>query len=296
MCIPGKNRMNEIYYFRCMQTNGRIKLVATDLDGTFLKDDKSISSKNLGLLNILGEKGIIRVAATGRNLHKTQEVIPENVPFDYIVFSSGAGVFKWKTGELLYSRNIPENIVTGLSAYFIKNDIAFHLFKPVPFNNYCWYFRSTNTNDEFERYFVFHNSVADAFPVGKPIESDASQFLVILPDEPARFEQLKTKILKLFPNLKIVRTSSPLHTPYIWMEIFHEDVSKGNGVKFICEKENIKPDHTMGIGNDYNDIELLKFTRYSYIVENGPLELKQRFSATVSNEDDAFAFSVEKYL
>lgn len=279
-----------------MQINGKLKLVATDLDGTFLKDDKTISSTNLETLYLLGKKGIIRVAATGRSLHKTKEVIPNDVPFDYIVFSSGAGVFNWKTNELLYSKNISSEITNMLASYFVANNRSFHLFKAVPLNHHCWYFRGTNSNPEFERYFEFHNSYADEFPIHESIDSQACQFLVILPNDIAEFEQLKFEILELFPKLKIVRTSSPLHTPYIWMEIFHEDVSKGNGVRFVCEKENINATGTLGIGNDYNDIELLEYTHHSYLVENGPNELKSYFSNTISNEDDAFAVSVGKHL
>ena len=73
-----------------------IRLVATDLDGTFLKDNKTISRKNLDALHRLGEKDITRVAATGRNLKKTKEVLKDHIPFDFIVFSSGAGVYNWK--------------------------------------------------------------------------------------------------------------------------------------------------------------------------------------------------------
>lgn len=279
-----------------MQINGKVKLVATDLDGTFLKNDKTISKRNLDSLHLMGEKGIVRVAATGRNLEKTREVISPDIPFDYIVFSSGAGIYNWKAEELLFSRNIPEQTVNEIANYLVKHERSFHLFKPVPDNHFCWYFRSNNACPEFERYFEYHNSFSEAFPIGSKIHSNACQFLVIMPENPILFEQLKNDICKAFPSIKIVRASSPLHTPYIWMEIFHEEVSKGNGVKFICDKEQINHACTMGIGNDYNDLELLEFTNYSYLVENGPNELKQHFSTTVSNEDDAFAFSVEKHL
>ena len=73
-----------------------IKLVATDLDGTFLKNDRTISSNNMEALHKLGDKDIMRVAATGRNLEKVKQVLNNHVPFDFVVFSSGAGVFNWK--------------------------------------------------------------------------------------------------------------------------------------------------------------------------------------------------------
>src|SRR5690606_16564586 len=123
-----------------MEREKKLKLVATDLDGTFLKNDKSISKENLDALDVLGEKGILRVAATGRNLQKTQEVIASHVPFDYIVFSSGAGVYDWKKGKLLFYQNLNKSVVRQLSDYLVARDLNFHLFKPVPENFKCWYF------------------------------------------------------------------------------------------------------------------------------------------------------------
>ncbi len=72
------------------------------------------------------------------------------------------------------------------------------------------------------------------------------------------------------------------------MEIFHRSVSKGNGVKFVCDSLNIGHEYTLGIGNDFNDLDLLEFTNYSYIVDNGPDELKSQFFNTRSNEENAF--------
>ena len=80
------------------------------------------------------------------------------------------------------------------------------------------------------------------------------------------------------------------------MEIFHQSVSKGNGVKFLCDSLQIEHEYTLGIGNDYNDLDLLEFTQYSYLVENGPYELKDRFLPTKSNEESAFAIAVGNYL
>lgn len=273
-----------------------LKLVATDLDGTFLKNDKSISQENLDALYSLGERGILRVVATGRNLEKTQEVVADHIPFDYIVFSSGAGVYDWKNDKLLYYRNINKSVVQQLSDFFVSNDLNFHLFKPVPQNYKCWYFRGSVTCSEFERYFDSHQLYSKPLPVNQSLDSEACQFLVIFQNNPDRFQLLKEEIEEKFPEVKVVRTSSPLQTNYIWMEIFHHSVSKGNGVKFLCDSLHIEHECTLGIGNDYNDIDLLEFTNFSYLVENGPSELKERFLSAKSNDENAFARAVRNHL
>ena len=276
--------------------NSVLKLVATDLDGTFLKNDKSISNENLKTLFSLGEKGILRVVATGRNLKKTMEVISEDVPFDYIVFSSGAGVYDCMQKKLIYHQNIDQQIVQQIADFLVGLDMNFHLFKPVPENFNCWFHRGSIACSEFERYFDFHLSHSEPMPLDHKLGSEACQFLVVFPDQLKDFMDLKNDIEHQFPEVKVVRTSSPLDTGYIWMEIFHQSVSKGNGVKYVCDALQIDHAHTLGIGNDYNDLDLLEFTNYSYLVENGPQELKERFLHATSNEESAFARAVEKYL
>lgn len=273
-----------------------IKLVATDLDGTFLKNDKSISKENIDTLHSLGEKGILRVIATGRNLKKTLEVIPPEVPFDYIVFSSGAGVYDHANDKLLYHQNLSKEVVQQLADFLIENDLNFHLFKPVPENYKCWYHRGSVLCQEFESYFDFHQSHSELLPQNQKIDSEACQFLVVFPNNLERFLALKNDIETQFQDVKVVRTSSPLETGYIWMEIFHQSVSKGNGVKFVCDNLKIEHEYTLGIGNDFNDLDLLEFTNYSYIVENGPDEMKDRFLPAKSNEESAFAQVVRKHI
>lgn len=276
--------------------NQVLKLVATDLDGTFLKNDKSVSNENIESLHSLGERGILRVIATGRNLKKTLDVIPEHVPFDYIVFSSGAGVYDRRNDRLLFCQNLSAEIAQALSDFLIANDLNFHLFKPVPQNYMCWYHRGSVLCSEFENYFTYLQAHSEPLPISSPVNSEACQFLVVFPNDLERFLKLKTEIESKFEDVKVVRTSSPLETGYIWMEIFHQSVSKGNGVKFLCDSLQIDHKHTLGIGNDYNDLDLLEFTNYSYIVANGPDDLKRRFLPAKTNEENAFAHIVDSYL
>jgi len=273
-----------------------IKLVATDLDGTFLRDDKSISDRNLEALHLLGSKNIIRVVATGRNLRKVNEVISEAIPFDYIVYSSGAGVFDRLKLEHIYTQNIQAGPANKLIEYFLVNDLNFHAFHPAPHNHSLWYHRGSEHCAEFERYFSFHNSFASPLPENNYLENGVCQFLVVIPGDENRFVKMKNHIEEMCPEIRVIRSSSPLNTGYIWLEIFHKEVSKGNGVLQLCNRLNILPSETLGIGNDYNDIDLLEFTEHSFLTDNAPEALKNSFRLLPTNEEDAFAHAVERIV
>lgn len=270
-----------------------IKLVATDLDGTFLKDDRTISPKNLEALHLLGDKKIIRVVATGRNLRKVKEVLSEHVPFDFIVFSSGVGVFDWKLKKHIQKQNIGNEAAQKLMQYFVKKKLSFHAFYPSPENHKHWFFRGEKYCEEFERYFSFNNAFADEVNVEILPTSELSQFLIIIPEDGKRFNKMKREIEAVCSEIRVIRASSPITTGFIWIEIFHKTVSKGNGVKEICDLHNISSEDTLGIGNDYNDLDLLNFTGRSFITENAPSEIKERYELAPSNENDAFAITIQ---
>jgi Cof subfamily protein (haloacid dehalogenase superfamily) len=271
-----------------------IRLVATDLDGTFLRNDKTISPANLDTLKRLGSSGIIRVAATGRNMLKVKEVIPDHVPFDFIVYSSGAGIFDWHKNRHIFTKNISVPSANHLISYFISEDVNFHAFRPAPENHLHWYHRGSEPCDEFERYHLHHQMHARNIPDSGKLNSELCQFLVVIPGDERKFFLLKSRIEALSPEIRVIRATSPLDTGYIWMEIFHKTVSKGSGVLFLCNLLGIDPENTLGIGNDYNDIDLLEVTAHSFLTDNAPEELKKSFRLVPANEEDAFAHVVSK--
>lgn len=273
-----------------------IKLVATDLDGTFLKSDRTISEKNLEALRRLGEKDIIRVVATGRNLKKVKEVIPQNTPFDYIVYSSGAGVLNWKEQKEMFHQNILQSSSQKLLNYFIQRNISFHAFFPAPENHNHWYFRGDNSCEEFERYFTFNKAYSYELNTADLPQTELCQFLVIIKENKFRFENLKKDIESLCNHIRVIRTTSPITEGYIWIEIFHQSVSKGNGVKHICDLLGISREQTFGIGNDFNDLDLLEFTEYSFLTENAPSEIISYYPNAPTNNNDAFAYAVQPII
>ena len=273
-----------------------IKLVATDLDGTFLKNDRSISANNLNALHLLGSRNIVRVVATGRNFRKVTEVIHPEVPFDYIVYSSGAGVYDWKGQKHLYNQNISVESSNILLEYFKSKRYNFYVFDQAPDNHKLWFHRGEGDCPEFNLYLSLHKYFAAPIPAKGLINNNMCQFLIIIPEDETTFSELKNEIESQCNEIRVIRSSSPVTKGYIWVEIFHKMVSKGNGVRLICDMQGINPRDTFGIGNDYNDLDLLEFTACSFITENAPKGIKNRFIAAPSNENDAFANAVSYLL
>lgn len=269
-----------------------IKMVVTDLDGTLLNSNQEVSAADYQTLQFLGDNGIIRVIATGRSPYSFQRVIPEDFPIDYLVFSSGAGIMDYRTREVLVSHNLDRDKVHEIAMWLRDIGQPFKVLAPVPENHNYVYYENGELHPDFIRRMEFYRGFEKPISFDPPNFGAACQFLIILPPDPARFEELRSAC----SGVKVIRATSPLDHRSIWMEIYHKDVSKGNGIRWICEKYGLGSQHTIGIGNDYNDIDLLGYTEHPFVVANAPDELRMAYPNVKSNNDSGVSDAVSRFF
>jgi Cof subfamily protein (haloacid dehalogenase superfamily) len=270
-------------------------MVVTDLDGTLLQKDHTISPRDNQTLEKLGELGVCRVAATGRNLFKVRQVLSEKAQFDYVIVSSGAGIMDWKSQKLLRAMSIPSEETGKIIHFLISQQQNFKVSRELPDNhNFAWW--KSYECPELERYVNHHVKLGEGLVIDPEKPFISSQILLFFPKTSDRFDYYKIKILNAFPDLSIIRTTSPLDYGYTWMEIFPKGVSKALGIEEICRITGIKRENTLSIGNDYNDLEMLEYTNHSYVVDNAPEELKLKYLISLSHHENGFTHAVNKHI
>lgn len=272
-----------------------LKMVITDLDGTLLQNDHSISKDDLATLKLLGEIGICRVAATGRNLFKVRKALKPSDPFDFVICSSGAGIIDWQKQEIIRAIDLSENLTSRIVEYLIEKKHNFKVSEIFPDNhNFFWW--KDHDCPEIKRYIDVHSQMGNAEEIVPGGIYNSSQVLLFFERAGGEFEKVKKEILEKFSELSIIRTTSPLDDKWLWMEIFPKGISKAHGIAEICHLKGIKRSETLGIGNDYNDLEMLNFTHLSYVVHNSPEELKEKFMISLPHHESGFSHAVRKHL
>ena len=272
-----------------------LKMVVTDLDGTLLQNDHSISEEDLETLNLLGELGICRVAATGRNLFKVRLALTPADPFDYVICSSGAGIVDWRTQKIIRAINFDNELTDQIIDYLISHGFNFKVSDCFPDNhNFFWW--EAYKCPELDRYVEVHTRMGKAEAIGPGQKYRSSQLLLFFPKTSSDFDVVKMELLAQFPEISIIRTTSPLNDEWIWMEIFPKGISKAHGIEEICRLKGIQRSETLGIGNDFNDLEMLDFTHLSYVVHNAPEELKKQFLISLPYHENGFSHAVKQHL
>jgi Cof subfamily protein (haloacid dehalogenase superfamily) len=273
----------------------KLKMVVTDLDGTLLQDDHSISEVDLETLNLLGELGICRVAATGRNPFKLRKALTPSHPFDYVICSSGACIIDWHSQKIIRAINFPEKDTVQLIQYLISHGYNFKVSDRLPDNhNFFWW--KNHECPEIDRYIDVHSKMGNAEEILPNIKYESSQLLLFFPKNSNSFDLVKKELLSHFSNISIIKTTSPIDDNWTWMEIYPKGISKAHGIEEVCRLKNIHRSETLGIGNDFNDLEMLNFTNLSYVVNNAPDELKEKFLISLPYHENGFSHAIRQHL
>ena len=268
-------------------------LFITDFDGTLAGSDGIVSELDRAALRRLGEFKIPRVVATGRSLFSFRRAPIEDLPLDYVIFSTGGGVAVWPEGTMLASWDLAPSDTARAEAVLRERGLDFMIHDPLPDNHrFAWHGNLEGNPDLARRVTLYagHCRPLDGHPVSGP----AAQLLAILPDgaDPAEVDRVR----KALPGLTVVRTTSPLDGRSLWIEIFPKDVSKSLTSARLARRLGIPREATCAVGNDFNDVDLLDWAGRAFVTANAPDELHARYEAVAGHDEGGVAEAVTCWL
>ena len=268
------------------------KIMVSDLDGTLINGNKIFENKIIDTLNNLNKFNILRIIATGRNLFSANKILYNSFPIDYLVFSSGVGIIRWKDKEIIkknsFSIHDRDNVLKVLFSY--KLDFMAH--KNVPLNHHFYFHKIQKNNTDFDRRLTIYKDFAIPL-TNKHIDSEISQFVIIIDNSKLELYNILSNQMN---NYNVILTTSPLDGHSYWIEIYPKNVSKSHACNFLMNKYNISKEESFAIGNDYNDIDLLDWSKYSYVVDNAPTQLKEKYIPVKSCNDAGFYHAIKDWL
>ena len=273
--------------------NNEISLVATDLDGTLLLQNKHISKHTYATLKKANENGVHVVIATGRSFSALPESIFKIDGMRYVVTSNGANIIDLKDNEVIYKNcidaaQIPKiinflkerpyilEVFTGGKAYMSKSDYDKFRSRTIDFRPIEYVLQ---TRIPIADIFEFTSKNASA------IENININF-DSLSDKPKAYEEL----LK-FDNITVT-TSFDFN-----LEIGGNTTSKGDALNFLTQMLGLTSKNVLSIGDNPNDSSMLGFAEIAVAVENAHEDIiKLADHITSSNDEDGVAKAVEKFV
>lgn len=280
----------------------KIKLIASDLDGTLLTDKKEILEETRAAIALAVKQGIYFVPATGRAFDSIPKDVLNLPGVEYVITSNGAAVYSMKEGRRIYERLLSAESVEKILEFSIGEQAARQEFEG-------------NTELAAQAvpvaYEVFINGVpyADAKYVADPQAYGANEHGAKYVKNTRRpVEDMRTFICEHRSELDSIdfvcgdtkekaRIKAWLgeHVADIFvtssvpqlLEIGHKDAGKGQTLHWLLDFLGVSPEEAMCFGDADNDIDMLQAVQYGVAMSNGTDSCKAAaWAVTGSNESD----------
>ncbi|WP_167751841.1 HAD family hydrolase [Streptomyces sp. H23] len=270
----------------------RPRLIATDLDGTLLRDDKSVSPRTVAALAAAEKAGVEVFFVTGRPARWMDVVSAHVHGHGLAICGNGAAVVDLHGGpgkhRFVKVRELPrENALDAVrllrqaapgTVYAVEQTYGFHQEPAYP---------------------KLHMEVPDDLlpaeeilaPGGRAAAEPVLKILAFHPElDPDAFLTLAR--LALGDRANVTRSS-----PSALLEISGPDVSKASTLALCCAERGISHEEVVAFGDMPNDVEMLTWAGRSYAMGNAHPDVVAAASGrTVANNDDGVAVVIERML
>jgi HAD superfamily hydrolase (TIGR01484 family) len=265
-------------------------LFVTDLDGTLLTDDRTISPGDLETLYCLRNQGVVVAAATGRSLYSFERALAHmdadigSFPLDFLIFSTGAGILRFTGHEIIRHLAISRSDVMRITACFDRLCLDYMVHKAIPETHHFLFRSHGHDNPDFFQRISLYQPFAVSMTPETPVFESATQVLAVMP--PAVSLTRVARIQKELSDYSVVHATSPLDHQSAWIEVFHPGASKSIAAAWLAEYLKIPRSRVVAVGNDHNDQDLLAWAGQAFRVANAVPALKIGTRLPASNNDN----------
>jgi Cof subfamily protein (haloacid dehalogenase superfamily) len=242
---------------------GSYKLIALDMDGTLLDDDKKISVENREAIQKATKAGKIVIMSTGRGAVSAMPYIEELGLTSPLVVVNGSEV--WESPSKLLKRTLlPAETVRNLHNLAQKYD--------------CWWWAYSVQG-------VFNRESED-------MDIDGQEWLKFgyFTENIEKLQQIRD-IVEGWGTLEITN-SHPSN-----LELNPLGISKASGVETVCQLLGISMSEVIAMGDSENDIAMIREVGLGVAMGNAQDEVKRIADiTTVTNNEHAIAKVIHTYM
>lgn len=263
-----------------------VRLIATDLDGTLLRADGTISDRTRAAIRDADAAGIVVVAATGRGWRSAVPLLEQVPEVVTAVCSNGALI-----------RDIAGGTTTDV--FSIDDDhvdpVIDAVRKVAPDAGIAWELATGA--------FGFDHTYEPMRPEGLPPRPD------LVADRPPR--EAEAEVLKLLVRHPILDEATMLqvlepHVPdgveltssgYGLVEVTGDGVHKAHALGVLCDRLGVDAREVVTLGDNRNDVEMLRWAGRGVAMGNAlPAAIAAADAVSAHHMDDGVAIVIEDVL
>jgi len=264
------------------------RAIATDLDGTLLRSDGSVSSRTRAAVDAAEDAGWLVVIATGRPPRWIPPVVEQLGERGLVVCANGASVYDPARGELVVRNDLsPEvagSLVDELQAALPDATLGFEQ---------GMRFVADTTIERADPRVLrqWLEAGLQVGPIREFLTEGVTKLIVRLPESSPPGSA--ARVQRLVGDRALVTHS----TNETFLELSRADVHKAVTVERLLEGSGVAPSEVVAFGDMPNDRELVEWAGWGVAMGNGHPELRAvADEVTATNDDDGVAVVVERLL
>lgn len=261
-----------------------MKLLCVDLDGTLLKNDKTISKKQIKAINNLKKSEALFSISTGRptkGIQKYLDLFNRKIP---LTLFNGSLVELYPSKEVLFECKLAMEDAKFIIEFLDEKNLPF-----IYYSNGDLYYK--DATDRVMLYIKYSN--LEPIKINSIHEIDYKNVIKVIwflnKDEEDNYD------LTIFDNLKETIT---IRSDYKYYEFINKDASKGKALKIIQDYYNIRDENTIAVGDEENDISMIKRAGTGVAMKNARDSVKAvaDYVTINDNENDGILEVINKFI
>jgi Cof subfamily protein (haloacid dehalogenase superfamily) len=264
-----------------------VRLIATDLDVTLLRPDRTVSDRTRAALARAQERGIVVVLATARAPRTTRLFAKSVGVSGHAICANGAILYDLSRDELL-GHTVLETATARRLIRSLREalpGVCFGLLQGMDFACDMEYAATARYED--------HGRSLDEMRIGDVLELLTAPLtkLVIRHPERTPLDMLGIVQSLGFDGFEATHSGAP------FLEIVAENVTKAWGLASLCDVLGIQAREVVAFGDAPNDAAMLRWAGRGIAMANAyPAALEAADEVTLSNADDGVAVIVERIV
>ena len=269
----------------------KIKMIGLDLDGTLLDSQKRVSTYTDRVLRQAINQGIEIVIATGRSLCGIPKQLLELPGLRYVIVLNGARVIDLQKNEVIYEKRLEKRNAQEVFRIFKDYDTTRDI--SLAGRGYM----ESSQLQEIEQY-VLSEALGSYIKESRLPANNIEEMLANTEESIDKvhaffkFEQERQEAWKRIEKIDGVEVSGSLGNN---IEVNAKGVNKGRGLLGLGELIGIHQEEIMAVGDELNDIEMVRMAGLGVAMENGHQEIKKHAEyITDTNDKDGAAKAIIK--
>ena len=251
-----------------------IKIILSDIDGTFLDNDKKTPALHEKAIKAVVAKGLKFVFVSAR-MPEAIYPITDALGMNHTpVISYSGGLVLTETEEVIFDKKISaddaKNVLAEMNRRWQDISVSYYTGRR-------WI--TEKMDARIQREMENTGATVELGSFDALLSENLLPNKIFIRCEPPTCKEMEIELGKIFPALNVVRSA-----PYL-LEIIDKSVSKATGIEILLKHYGFTLDEAIAFGDNYNDVEMLELIPQSVAMANAPDKVKKLAAAvTDSNE------------